>query len=128
MKQISALLLVLVSAGCSALPFSGEENADDFRVPLVCGPEYRKLPCTGGVEQEVGYRFNLLTHCGIEWAYFGGRYWVPKPKVDTPSHWANIEAGTMLLDQPSVAIFEANEGGVARFVPAPRSYRPPPCA
>jgi hypothetical protein len=31
MKQISALLLVLVSAGCSALPFSGEDNADDFR-------------------------------------------------------------------------------------------------
>jgi hypothetical protein len=128
MKQIAALLLVLVSAGCSALPFSGEDNADDFRVPLVCAPEYKKLPCTGGVEQDVGYRFNLLTHCGIEWAYFGGRYWVPRPKVETPSHWANIEAGTMLLDQPSVAVFEANAGGVARFVPAPRSYRPPPCA
>ena len=128
MKQISALLLVLVSAGCSALPLSGEDNADDFRVPLVCGPEYKKLPCAGGVVQNVGYRFNLLTHCGIEWAYFGGRYWVPKPKVDPPSHWGNIEAGTMLLDQPSVAVFEANEGGVAHFVPAPPSYRPPPCA
>jgi hypothetical protein len=127
MKQLSVLLLVLVSAGCSA-PFSGEDSADDFRVPLVCGPEHKKPPCARGIEEGVGYRFNLLTHCGVEWAYFGGRYWVPKPKVTTPSHWASIEAGTMLLEQPSVAVFEADEGGGARFVPAPRSYRPPACA
>jgi hypothetical protein len=128
MKQFSVVLLVLVSAGCSALPLTGEDDADDFRVPLVCGPEHKQLPCNGGVEEGVGYRFNLLTHCGIEWAYFGGRYWVPKPKVDTPSHWANIEAGTMLLQRPGVAVFEADEGGGARFVPAPRSYRPATCA
>jgi hypothetical protein len=127
MKQLSLLLLVLVSAGCSA-PFSGEDSADDLRVPLVCGPEHKKPPCAGRVEEGVGYRFNLLTHCGIEWAYFGGRYWVPKPAVATPSHWASIEAGTMLLEQPSVAVFEADEGGSARFVPAPLSYRPPTCA
>src|SRR5918995_5979149 len=100
MKQFSVVLLVLVSAGCSALPLTGEDDADDFRVPLVCGPEHKQLPCNGGVEEGVGYRFNLLTHCGIEWAYFGGRYWLPKPKVDTPSHWANIETGTMLLERP----------------------------
>jgi hypothetical protein len=41
---------------------------------------------------------------------------------------AGIEAGTMLLERPGVALFEADEGGGARFVPAPRSYRPPTCA
>jgi hypothetical protein len=128
MKRVSLLLLVLVSAGCSALPFAGEDDADDFHVPLVCGPEHERLPCTSGVEEGVGYRFNLLTHCGIEWAYFGGRYWVPRPRVDAPSHWANIEEGMMLLEQPGIAVFEADEGGSARFVPAPSSYRPPPCA
>jgi hypothetical protein len=128
MKRVLILLLVLVSAGCSAPLFSREDNADDFAVPLVCGPEHEKLPCTDGVQEGVAYRFNLLTHCGIEWAYFGGRYWVPKPRVDTPSHWANIEAGTMLMEQPGVALFEADEGGGARFVPARRSYRPPTCA
>ena len=125
--KFSAVLVVLVLVGCSAWPFSGDDNEDDFRVPLVCGPEHNKLPCTAGVEEGVGYRFNLLTHCGIEWAYFDGRYWVPMPMLDAPSHWAGIEAGTIVLKQPSVAIFEADEGGGARFVPAPRSYRPPDC-
>jgi hypothetical protein len=128
MKGFLLALVVLASAGCSGLPFTGGEDAEDFRVPLVCGPEHGQLPCTGGVEEDVGYSFNLLTHCGIEWAYFDGRYWVPKAKVDPPSHWANIEAGTMLLERPDVAAFEANKGGGARFVPAPRSYRPPTCA
>jgi hypothetical protein len=115
--------VALLLAGCSALPSTGED-----RVPMVCGPEHKQLPCTSGVEEGVPYRFNLLTHCGIEWAYFGGRYWVPKPKADTPSDWANIEAGTMVLERPGVARFEADKGGGARFVPAPRSYRPPTCA
>ena len=128
MKRLSALLLVLVSAGCSGLP-SREDDADDFRVPLVCShdPEHKKLPCAAGVEEGTGYRFNLLAHCGIEWAYFDGRYWVLKPKVNTPSHWATIEAGTMVLERRGVAVFEAESGGGARFVPAPRSYQPPNC-
>ena len=95
---------------------------------MVCGPEHKQLPCTRGVEEGFPYRVNLLTHCGIEWAYFGGRFWVPSPKADTPSDWANIEAGTMVLERPGVALFEADKGGGARFVPAPRSYRPPACA
>ncbi len=128
MKPLSALLLVLIAAGCSAVPFSGGDNADDVRVPLVCSPKHKKLPCTAGVGEGVGYRFNLLTHCGIEWAFFEGRYWVPKPEVDTPSDWANIEAGTMVLQRPGVAVFEADKGGGARFVPAPRSFQPPSCA
>lgn len=38
---------------------------------------------------------------------------------------AGIEAGTIVLGQPGVAVFEADEGGGVRFVPAQRSYRPP---
>lgn len=120
------MLIAIVAAGCSALADSDEDDTD-FPVPLVCGPEHTQLPCSGGVEAGVSYRFNLLTHCGIEWAYFDGRYWVPKPKAQTPSHWANIEAGTMVLERAGVAVFEANEGGGARFVPARPSYRPPNC-
>ena len=73
---------------------------------MVCSPEHTQLPCTGGVEEGVAYRFNLLTHCGIEWAYFNGRYWVPNPKVDTPSDWAGIEAGTMVLERRGVAVLK----------------------
>jgi hypothetical protein len=127
MKHMSVMFSMLVLVGCSAWPFSGGDNEDDLRVPMICGPEDNKLPCNVGVEEGVGYRFNLLTHCGIEWAYFDGRYWVPMPMLDAPSHWAGIEAGTIVLEQPGVAVFEADEGGGARFVPAPRSYRPPDC-
>ena len=128
MRRLSVLLvLAFALAGCSVLSPTGEEEAVDFRVPLVCGPEHNKLPCTAGVEEGVGYRFNLLTHCGIEWAYFDGRYWVPMPMLDAPSHWAGIEAGTMILERRGVAVFEATKGGTAHFVAAPRSYRPPDC-
>lgn len=127
MRRLPVLLLTLVLAGCSAIPFTGEDDADDFRVPMVCLPKHTDVPCARGVEQGVGYRFNLQTHCGIEWAYFNGRYWVPKPKVDKPSDWAGIEAGTMVLERSGIAVFEADEGGGARFVPAPTSYRPPSC-
>jgi hypothetical protein len=128
MKRLSVVLLAIVSVGCSALPLTGGDDADDFRVPLVCSPEHKQLPCTGGVEEGVGYRFTLLTHCGIEWAYFDGRYWVPESGVEAPSHWANFESGTIVLERPGVAVFEANDGGDARFVPAPRSFRLPTCA
>jgi hypothetical protein len=75
----------------------------------------------------VSYRFNLQTHCGIEWAYFDGRYWVPTPRVRTPSHWASITAGAMVLERTGVAAFRADDGGGARFTPAKRAFRPLPC-
>jgi hypothetical protein len=121
MNRAVIAFVLLLAVGCSG-------SSDDFEVPLVCDPEQTLSPCVSGVERGVDYRFNLLTHCGIEWAYFDGRYWVPKPKADRPSHWASIEPGTMRLEQPDVASFEADEGGGARFVPAPLSYRPRPCA
>lgn len=102
MKQLPAFFVALVLAGCSAIPFAGEDDTDDFRVPLVCLPKHTQLPCTHGVEEGVGYRFNLQTHCGIEWAYFNGRYWVPNPMIDAPSHWAAITAGTMVLERPGL--------------------------
>ena len=128
MKRLSAFLVALVLAGCAAIPFTDENDTDDFRVPLVCLPKHTQLPCTRGVERGVGYRFNLQTHCGIEWAHFNGRYWVPNPMIDTPSHWAAITAGTMVLERPGIAVFEADEGGGARFVPASASYKPPGCS
>ena len=127
MRRLSLLLVALVLAGCSALPSPGEDDADDFRVPFVCLPKHTQVPCVRGVEQGVGYRVSLLTHCGVEWAYFDGRYWLPT-KIKTSSHWANFTAGTMVLERPDIAVFEADEGGGARFVPASTSYRPAPCA
>jgi hypothetical protein len=86
MKRLLVLLVAFLLAGCSAFSSTGGADADN-RAPLVCSPERTQLPRTGGVEVGRGYRFDLLTHCGIEWAYFNGRYWLPRPNVDKPSDW-----------------------------------------
>jgi hypothetical protein len=126
MKKLSVLLVALALTGCSPFFTTGEEEADT-RVPLICSPEHTQLPCTAGVEKGVAYAFNLLTHCGIEWAYFNGHYWVPNPMVDAPSDWAGTGAGTMVLERRGVAVFEATQGVTVRFVPAAASYKPPDC-
>ncbi len=116
-RVLVVLVLAFALAGCSL--------HKDHRT--LCSPDKTQLPCTGGVKEGVEYPFNLLTHCGIEWAYFDGHYWVPVQKVDTPSDWEGVEPGTMVLGGDGLAAFEASKGGRVRFVPAPRSYRPPDC-
>lgn len=125
---LAVVALLLLPSGCAALPFVGGDDVDDDKIPFICGPEHKRPPCAAGVDQGVEYRFNLLTHCGIEWAYLDGRYWVPERRVDPPSDWAAIEAGTVVLAEPDLAVFEADQGGGARFVPGPRAFRPKPCA
>jgi hypothetical protein len=125
-KLLPVALAAVAMAGCAT--FLSPDDADDFRVPLVCEPSHKRLPCVAGAEVGRPYRFNLLTHCGIEWAYFDGRYWVPRPRVDPPSDWANIEPGTMTLESREGAVFAADVGGGARFAPAPPGFRPETCA
>ena len=127
MKLLPLAFAAIVMAGCASF-FSATEDEDDFRVPFICSPEAKRLPCTSAAAPGVSYRFNLQTHCGIEWAYFDGRYWVPRTEVDPPSHWAGIEAGTIVLESEHVAVFEADEGGAASLGAAPAGFRPEPCA
>ncbi len=124
------LLLSVLSAGCAGLPFGQPDDEDDFRVPFVCLPEHKEIPCTAGVEEGVSYSFTLQTHCGVEWAYFDGHFWIPGSKVATrePSFQRNFTSGRMVIVRSGVALFEADDGGSVRFVPARRSYRPPRCA
>jgi hypothetical protein len=44
MKRLRVLCVALVLAGCSAIPFTGEDDADDFRVPMVCWPKHTRFP------------------------------------------------------------------------------------
>jgi hypothetical protein len=126
-KLLPLALAAIAMAGCASF-FSATDDEDDLRVPFICSPEATRLPCTSAAEQGVSYDFNLLTHCGVEWAYFDGHYWVPRPRIDPPSHWASIESGTMVLESQDAAVFEADEGGGARFAPARPSFRPETCA
>jgi hypothetical protein len=128
MRLVSLVVISVALAGCSALPFTGgDDETKDFRVPLVCLPKHKQLPCARGVEQGLAYAFSLQTHCGIEWAYFDGRFWTPAGAQAKPPDWAGITAGTMVLERPDLAIFHAQQGGGARFEPTPESYRPPTC-
>jgi hypothetical protein len=115
-----ALVFIVLVAGCSR----GEETRPG--VDRVCGPDVEGVPCGTGVEQGAAYRFDLLVHCGIEWAYFDGRYWVAAPRIDPPADWNPIEHGTMTL-RGEEAVFEG-DAAEARFAPAPAGYEPPPCA
>lgn len=122
MKLFVLVLAVATTSGCS-FPFHEEDG-----VERICGPDVSELPCGAGVETARAYPFDLLVHCGVEWAYFDGRYWVPRPRVDPESDWDPIERGTMTLVGPDEARFEGAAHGEARFVPAPVTYRPRPCA
>jgi hypothetical protein len=121
-RRIALAVTALTLVGCS--------NGSDVRqgVDRVCGPDADAAPCEEGVEAGVPYRFDLLTHCGIEWAYLDGRYWIAAPKIDPPSDWSPVESGTITLVNENEARFEGDSGGEASFGPAPVGYRPPPCA
>jgi hypothetical protein len=65
----------------------------------------------------VAYPFDLLTHCGIHWAAFGGKTWVtdallpePQPKPDPrtgTTTYTGYTAGFMTLVAPDTLRFDA---------------------
>ena len=112
--RLALRLALAVLAGCSY--FHDQEEA----VKRVCGPDVEQVPWGRGVEIGHTYSFDVLTHCGIEWAYFNSHYWVPRKKMAVPSTWDPIERGTMTLAEPNVAHFEGTSPGKVDFVPAPR--------
>ena len=121
MKLLPLAVAAILLAGCVSI--LGPDDEDDFRVPLVCDHEHRKIPCAAGAEIGVSYRCVSYT----VWGFDDGHYWVPRPRVDKPSNWAAIESGTIVLKSQHVAVFEADEGGGASFAPAPNAFRPETC-
>lgn len=125
MRGIALAVGLLALSGCSVLPYEGPEARDPVR---VCEPAFASPPCGSGAAEGMRYRFDLMTHCGIEWAYFDGRYWVPRRPVDPPSDWAAVTGGTMTLTERDRAVFDGPSGPDVHFVPAPDAYEPPTCA
>jgi hypothetical protein len=79
----------------------------------------------------VAYPFDLLTHCGIRWATFGGRTWVtdallpePRPKPDPRTGittYTGYTAGFMTLIEPDTLRFDAPGVVSAVFHPTSES-------
>jgi hypothetical protein len=131
-RFLAGVLMVIFLGGCGGQTSSApEEDAvtapQEDAVKRVCGPDVEQVPCGPGVEIGRTYSFDLLTHCGIEWAYFNGHYWVPRTKVAAPSRWNPIERGKMTLTDSGKAHFEGTAPGTVDFVPAPAGYSPTPC-
>jgi hypothetical protein len=90
----------------------------------VCSPRLEGEPCAvarAGVE----YPAAILSHCGVEWAYFDGRYWLADPRQ---SEGANELHGVMsFVDGETRVRFDVEDGRRYEFEPAPTSYEPPLC-
>lgn len=131
-----ALMACAGPGGCGWLGVGSSEEEARVRAGAgrICGPDVAALPCGSGVDPGVGYRYKLLTHCGIEYAYFDGRFWLADPKLDDgsgnpPAGWDNPFAeGVMTLLPGDEARFTDDEERTVVFRPAPDSYQPPGCA
>jgi hypothetical protein len=130
-----AAAAALLTSGCTVSSFLGPEEPEPRPgVGRLCFAETERLPCGPGVAEGIPYRFVLLTHCGIESAYFDGRHWVAEPRLsdgsgNPPPGWDNpLARGTMTLVRGDGAEFAADTGHQARFAPAQPSQEPTGCA
>lgn len=85
------------------------------------------LPATLGQE----YAYELYTHCGVRTAIFDGdRKWRANPPIHDGAHnptegWGNPRTkGVMVLVREDLAVFTAESGEVAEFVPLPLDHKP----
>jgi hypothetical protein len=119
---LGVVALAMFAAGCArpgaaatAPPDSSAVTADLPARALV-EPVDPLNPRTGPAAAEVGrtYPFDLYTHCGIEYAPFGGKTWKaitpgPEPRVkageDGVTVYSGYTAGTMTLVDESTARF-----------------------
>jgi hypothetical protein len=115
---------LLLGVGGTAL---GAFGAPRDVLALLPGGVHPALGPDERAEIGVDYRFELPTHCGVEYAFFSGRWWTATPKlyengaeVDPPPGWDNpTEPGTMRLVSRNEALFVGDSGNIARFMPGP---------
>lgn len=85
------------------------------------------LPATLGQD----YAYELYTHCGVRTAIFDeNRKWRANPPIHDGAHnptegWGNpTTRGVMVLVRGDLAVFRAESGQVAEFVPLPLDHKP----
>lgn len=114
-----ALLVVAVAIPGGSGGGAAPRGAD---APL-CTPRAMRRPCAGA-RVAVDYRIRVSTHCGVDSAYFDGRWWRIDPPQPEGSNW--IAGLARLLSRDELA-FEADDGRQYAFAPAPRTFSPPSC-
>ena len=87
-------------------------------------------PCGAGVPVGSHWTFEIYPHCGVEWIYLDGRFWLTDPLGDlnAPAGWGNpIDEGVVTLAASGRAEYLSQGGDQVTFTPAPKSFEPPLC-
>ncbi len=112
--RLVVLTLLLAVSGCA--------GADNVPTPREQNRQADTAPRVGE-----SVKFFLYTHCGVESARIGGRWWLAVNPlygeggegVNPPAGWDNPhQEGTLLMQSPNRAVFQAKGTDVV-FVPAP---------
>lgn len=118
----AAVIFEIASAGARALP--PQIGAVDPQ-PVGNG-QFRFFPHSGRVTVGVPYRFQLYTHCGLDYPLavdFDGSFWDPigpGPASDgsgnPPTGYGNpFDQGTMTLISPTLTQYTSSGGRVMQF-------------
>lgn len=113
----------------------GPELATESPIPSRgasgCWPDIREVPCGPGAIAGLWYPYRVSTHCGLEQAFFDGRWWVTASRaggLNAPPGWTDpSQLGRMRLLGASEAQFMAPGGLEATFIPADPGFEPPVC-
>ncbi|MFI8931603.1 hypothetical protein ACIG3E_28505 [Streptomyces sp. NPDC053474] len=133
---VAALVAALLATGCGASDESDEEDAKPAGATLPArerptGDEWAQGPARP--KEGEPYAYDMLAHCEIAYARFGGRWWkLESVSVTSRSHVrgkaagpGNIVPGYMSLIGPDAAVFEA--AGLPPMHFAPHRGKPPAC-
>jgi hypothetical protein len=118
---LGVVALAMFAAGCArpgAAAVAPPDSAVTANLPAraLVEPVDPLNPRTGPAAAEIGrtYPFDLYTHCGIEYAPFGGKTWraitpLPEPRAkageDGITVYSGYTAGTMTLVDAATARF-----------------------
>jgi hypothetical protein len=118
---LGVVALAMLAAGCArpgAAATAPPDSPATAKLPAraLVEPVDPLNPRTGPGAAEVGrtYPFDLYTHCGIEYAPFGGKTWkavtpLPEPRAKAGENgitvYSGYTAGTMTLVDTSTARF-----------------------
>jgi hypothetical protein len=92
----------------------------------VGNSQFRFFPHSGRVTAGVPYRFQLYTHCGLDWPLamdFDGSFWDPLGAGRAPDLGGNpprgfgnpYDQGTLTLISPALAQYRSSSGGVLQW-------------
>ncbi len=130
-----AVIVEIASSGVRALP----PQVGSVAPQALGNGEFRFFPRSGRASPGVPYRFQLYTHCGLDWPLamdFDGSYWDPigpGPASDgsgnPPAGFGNpFDNGTITLISPTLTQYRSSAGTVMQWSRRAGPQISSPCA